>query len=455
MIYDAFRKTIAKHKLIEAGDKVLVAYSGGADSTTLLELLLRLRQELGFEIVVAHFNHKLRPSSDDDEQSVIQMAQNYKLPLLVGCKNVRSYAKRHRLNLEEAGRKLRYDFLKKTAAKIGATKIATGHTMTDQAETMLMRLMRGSGPQGLSGIAPMSEGILIRPLIEIERQNIESYIRAKGLDFSVDETNFDRRFLRNRIRLDLLPYLQKNFEPKIVLHLSRMASIFQEEEKYLEKISVEASQRAIFVRNGQSFLDRRYLSTLPDALARRCVRAFISKLKGNLRSISFTDVESVLNLGERKDLTLKKGLLLRREKDLIFLKEETSPKIRYNYSWKGKRPLILRVLGIKFRALRLKKKGPLPLGFDDNRRAFLDAAKLKFPLLVRSRKEGDKYQPLGAPGQKKLKEIMRAKGIPVSERERQPVFLSKKKIIWVLRLPVSEWFKVSEKTKDIFVIEKL
>jgi len=455
MIFDTFKKTIAKHKLIEAGDKVLVAYSGGADSTTLLDLLLRLRQELGFEIVVAHFNHKLRPSSDDDEQSAIQVTQKYELPLFVGCKNVRSYAKRHRLNLEEAGRKLRYDFLKKTAAKIGATKIATGHTMTDQAETLLMRLMRGSGPQGLSGIAPLSEGILIRPLIEIERQNIEAYITAQGLDFCIDETNFDRRFLRNRIRLDLLPYLQKNFEAKIVLHLSRLASIFQEEEKYLEKISEDAAQQAIFVRDGQSFLDRKYLSTLPDALARRCVRAFISRLKGDLKSISFTAVESVLNLGERKELTLKKGLLLRREKDLIFLKEETSPKIRYEYSWKGKRPFILRVLGMKFCAIRLRKKGPLPLEFDDKRRAFLDAAKLKFPLLVRSRKQGDRYQPLGAPGQKKLKEIMRAKGIPVSERERLPVFLSRGKIVWVLGLPVSEWFKVSEKTKDIFVIEKL
>jgi tRNA(Ile)-lysidine synthase len=455
MIFDTFKRTIAKHKLIEAGDKVLVAYSGGADSTTLLDLLLRLRQELGFEIVVAHFNHKLRPSSDDDEQFVIQAAQKYGLPLFVGSKNVRSYAKRHRFNLEEAGRKLRYIFLKKTAAKIGATKIATGHTMTDQAETLFMRLMRGSGPQGLSGIAPVSEGILIRPLIEIERQNIESYIKTKGLDFCVDETNFDRRLLRNRIRLDLLPYLQKNFEPKIVLHLGRLASIFQEEEKYLEKISEEAAQRAIFVRNGQSFIDRRYLSTLPDALARRCVRAFISRVKGDLRSISFTDVESVLNLGERKDLTLKKGLLLRREKDLVFLKEETSPKIPYEYSWKGKRPLILRVPGMKFRAQRLKKKGPLTLEFNDKRRSVLDGAKLKFPLLVRSRKEGDRYQPLGAPGQKKLKEIMRAKGIPVSEREKLPVFLSKKRIVWVLGLPVSERFKVRETTKDIFVIEKL
>jgi len=453
MIQETFKKTIREYNLLEKKDKILIAYSGGLDSTGLLSLLLELRKEWAFRLFLGHFNHKLRQSAEDDEDFVKQVAQKFSIPFFVDHKDVRSYAQSKRINLEEAGRKLRYDFLKKTALEIGKAKIATAHTMTDQAETFLMRLMRGSGLRGLGGIFPV-KGEIIRPLIQIEREEIELFLKKKKMPFRIDETNFDRRFLRNRIRLELIPYIRENYEPQIVSQLGRIASIIREENVFLEKIGKEKARGAILRKNNQHLLDSKSLSSLPKALARRVVQEFISDLKGDLREISFEDVESVLNLKEGKERPIKKDLVLRREQGLIFLKKKPHPKIRYEYSWNGKSPLEIRELKLRFMGKRIKR-GKSPLRFDDNTTAFLDLDKLRFPLLVRSRQDGDRYRPLGAPGMKKLKEIMRAKRIPLTERERRPVFLSGGEIVWILGLPVSEKFKVQEGSGNIFVINKL
>ncbi|TET70795.1 MAG: tRNA lysidine(34) synthetase TilS, partial [Candidatus Aminicenantes bacterium] len=410
MILDRIKKTIQEYKLLEKKDRILIAYSGGVDSTGLLNLLLELREGWFFELFLGHFNHKLRHTADEDEQFVRRIAQKYSLPIFVSSKDVRSYARAKKLNIEEAGRKLRYDFLKKTALKIGGAKIATGHTKTDQAETFLMRLMRGSGLRGLGGIFPLVEGMIIRPLIHVEHKDIEAYLKRKGIEFRIDESNLDRRFLRNRIRLDLIPYIQENFEPEIVSSLGRIASIIREEDSLLEKIAQETTKKAISKKNNQISLEVKPLSSLPRAMARRVVRDFISELRGNLREISFEDVESVLGLREGKEFPLRKDHILRREQGQIFLKSKVTPKIKYEYRWEGKGPLEIKELKLKFEGKKIKRGKSLSLDFDDQTSAFLDLGKLKFPLLVRNRSEGDRYQPLGAPGQKKLKEIMRAKG---------------------------------------------
>jgi tRNA(Ile)-lysidine synthase len=455
MILERVKKTIQEYQLLERKDRILVAYSGGIDSTGLLALLLELREEWSFELFLGHFNHKLRQTADEDEQFVKGVAKKYSLPLFVGSKDVRSQARKKKLNIEEAGRKLRYDFLKKTALKIGAAKIATGHTMTDQAETFLMRLMRGSGLRGLGGIFPLVEGTIVRPLIQVERSDIEAYLEKRGIEFRTDESNFDRRFLRNRIRLDLIPYIKQNFEPAIVSSLSRIASIIREEDSLLEKIVQEKIKKVVSKKKNLISLQVKPLSSLPRAMARRVVRDFISELRGNLREISFEDVESVLCLKEGKEFPLRKDHVLKREKNKIFLKSKVTTEIRYEYRWDGKAPLEIKELKLRFEGKKIKRRKSLPRDFDDQKRAFLDMEKLKFPLLVRNRREGNRYQPLGAPGQKKLKEIMRAKGIPLSERERRPIFLSGDEIIWILGLPVSEKFRVGEGTSDIFEIKKL
>ncbi len=449
------QKTIQKHGLLAAGDKVLVAYSGGPDSTALLALLLEYRRRYPVQLALAHFNHLLRRDAQKDEMFAFTMAQKYSLPLYLKKENIRDYAQKHGLNIEEAGRKRRYEFLKKTAVKIGATKIATGHTMTDQAETVLMRLLRGSGRRGLAGISPVVDGWIIRPLIEIERHEVEAYLRARGLPFRKDETNLDRRYFRNRVRLELIPYLKKNFGRRIVEQLSRLADIIRLEDEFLEKAGGPEIQKPLLKKNGKLCLETRALSRLPRGLARRAVRNYLASVKGDLRRISFADVESILCLKDGKELHLPGRLVLRRQNGLISSQEKRRAEARYKYSWDGRKTLGIKEIGVRFSGRKMANSGMSSLAFDNTARAYFDCDKLRFPLVVRSRQPGDYYRPLGAPGRSKLKEIMRSRRIPAGERSGYPVFLSGRTIVWVLGLPVAEDFKVTSKTKDIFAVERL
>ncbi len=349
---------------------------------------------------------------------------------------------------------MRYDFLRKTAEEKGCSKIATGHTLDDQAETVLMRLLRGSGRLGLGGISPAVEGKLIRPLIEVERRELLTYLENENIPYRVDESNFDRRFFRNRVRMELIPYLQKKFEPSIIPVLGKTASLFQQEEDWLQELAEKETGRSVSRKRDKITLNIISLSSFSRALKRRVIREYIRKLKGDLRDISFEDVESILNLQQGKAFHLKKNLILVREGNVIQLQGKKKPRISFEYSWDGKNPLKIKEIGLKFVGRTQRRSSFAVLDFDDKKQAFFDRAQVQFPLLIRCRREGDRYQPLGTPGAKKLKEIMRARRIPLSERDRRPVFLSRGEIIWVLGLPVSEKHKVSAKTKQVLTIRK-
>ncbi|HEX2694990.1 MAG TPA: tRNA lysidine(34) synthetase TilS, partial [Acidobacteriota bacterium] len=381
MIYKKFRKTVTRLRLIEPGDKVLVAFSGGQDSMALLELLLELRREMPIGIVVAHFNHKLRPGAGEDEAFAKAAARKRRLPVVTGSRNVRLYAKRRRLNLEEAARELRYEFLRKAARRVGATKIATGHTLTDQAETVLMRIVRGTGLQGLGGIPACPDGCLIRPLLEIERAETEAYLRRRGIPFRTDETNLDRRILRNRIRLETLPAFAR-VDPAVVRHLGRLSALARDEEELLGKVTATAWQE-LARREGEVFsLDAPALGELPRALARRVVRRFLSGLSGGLRGISFDDVEDVLALKDGKEKPLGKWRVIRRETGRLFLKRPgmCAAKGPFEVHWDGDGTLkIPGVLG-RFRATTIERKGGNFPAFNDRKRVLLKAASLEFPL---------------------------------------------------------------------------
>jgi tRNA(Ile)-lysidine synthase len=454
MLLEKVKKTIQNHGLFHKEDKILIAYSGGVDSTALLHLFLELQKEWPLELFLGHFNHKLRQNAEADERFVRDTARKLSLPLFVEHGDVRARAEAMKQNIEETGRQLRYEFLNQKAAEIGGAKIATGHTLTDQAETLLMRLMRGSGLRGLAGIYPVVDERLVRPLLEVEREDIEAYLKEKKIAYRTDESNFDRRFLRNRIRLELLPYIRKNFEPAIVRQLGRMASIIREEDILLEEMAREKAKEAVKKKSHRVSLEQLSLSSIPRALARRVIRNFISELRGSLRRISFEDVESILSLDEGKEYSLKEDVVLRREKNQIILKKKAAP-VQYEYEWEGKGVLELQELGLTFKGKKTTRENIPVLRSDDQTRAFLDFGKLRFPLTVRNRREGDRYHPLGAPGRKKVKEIFRSKGIPLAERERHPVFLSGNEIVWILGLPVSEKFKIEEETSDVFEIKKL
>jgi tRNA(Ile)-lysidine synthase len=455
-LFAAFRAAAVGGGLVVPGDRVLAAVSGGPDSVALAVLLLKLREEMPLEVRLAHFNHRLREEAAGDESFVREMADSRVLALEVGSADVRAYAAAKKLNLEEAGRDLRYAFLRRAAAAAGATKIATGHTMTDQAETVLMRLMRGAGIGGLAGIAPVVTGErcpIVRPLLGIAGPDLRAWLESRGLPFREDASNRDRRFLRNRIRAELLPTLERRYEPRIVEHLARLATIAREEDELLDGFVRELAD-AFILRQGRTIsLDMKTLPLLFPALARRVGREFLRQLLGDLRGVTYEDVASLCALGEGKELALRKGLVLRREAGRIGPRPR-SPKTRpFRILWDGRGVLPVPAAGLALVGERRKMAGGAlrPAG-DDASGAVLDAGKLSFPLIVRNRRPGDLYRPLGAPGRKKLKEILRAKGIPVAARDLLPVIVSGGQIVWAPGLAVAERFKVGEGTRTVFTI---
>ncbi len=442
--------------MIVPGDHVLAAISGGPDSVALAALLLKLREEMPLEVRLAHFNHRLRDEAPEDERFVRELARRWVLPLTVGSAEVRTHASRRKINLEDAGRDLRYRFLRRAAAAAGATKIATGHTMTDQAETVLMRLMRGTGLSGLAGIAPIVPGPpcpLVRPLLAIPGPDLRAWLDAEGLPFREDASNRDCRFLRNRIRAELLPELARRYEPQIVSHLARLAGIVREDDELLHGFVRELADEFILRTGRDITLDLKTLPLLLPALARRVVREFLREVAGSLRDISYEDVGSLLALGEGKELTIRKGLVLRREGGRVGPKKRTTPIGSYETRWDGRGELALAAAGLRLKGTLRKAGGSLrSLKADDRAGAHLDADQLVFPLTVRNRRPGDLYRPIGAPGRKKLKEILRAKRVPVAGRDRLPVIVSGNEIVWVPGLPVGERFKVTDDTSSVFLI---
>ncbi len=316
--YRKFRASVLEQKLIGPGQTVLVACSGGPDSMALLHLSLELGTDEGFATAAAHFHHGLRPRATADERFVQTAAFKLDLPYFAGRGDVRALASARGLGIEEAGRLARYAFLERAAVEAGAARIATGHTLNDQAETVLLRLLRGTGPMGLSGI-PVKRGLtIVRPLLGLERREILSYLTDRGIAFRHDETNRDTDILRNRVRHRLIPYLERGFEPAIVRSLARLARIAADEEAWLD---ATAASRLKKMRGGtpaSPTLDAAALRRLPPALARRVVRAFVLLIKGDLRNVSLDDVEAIRALGEGKRLTLWKGLTIgRREGRLV------------------------------------------------------------------------------------------------------------------------------------------
>jgi tRNA(Ile)-lysidine synthase len=271
-------------------------------------------------------------------------------------------------------------------------------------------------------------------------------------EFRDDKSNRDRRYLRNRIRWDLLPVLTKDYEPQLISRIGRLTELLRSEEELLDSLATQVEAAAILDREGQIHLDIRILSQQPKALQRRLIRRFLERLRGDLRGITFTDVETIRGLKEGKEFSLEEGLVLKRIQGIVRMKPSPKPPLTNATMWDGVSLLRFPELDLEVRGKAGSREESGSLSSDDQTLAVLDAGKLPFPLCVRSRRDGDRYRPLGAPGRAKLKEIFRAKGIPPDERDRKPVFLSGDEIVWVQGLPVAHKFRVTETTTSVFRI---
>ena len=232
-------EAIKQHNMIESGDKIVLGVSGGPDSICMLEILNKIKTKLNFEIVVAHINHMIREEAGEDEEYVLEFCKNKKIECYIKKINVLEFSKTEKISTEEAGRKVRYDFFEEILKKTGSNKIATAHTANDNAETVLMNIIRGSGTSGLKGIEA-KRGIYIRPLINCIREQIEEYCEQNKLNPRIDKTNMENIYTRNKVRNLLIPYIKKEFNPNIIEGVNRLSDIAKQENEYFEKVTEDA-----------------------------------------------------------------------------------------------------------------------------------------------------------------------------------------------------------------------
>jgi tRNA(Ile)-lysidine synthase len=431
---------IQEHDLCKPGDRLVVAYSGGADSTALLDILASLP---GYDLtlVMAHLNHLLRgDASEEDEIVARSAAVRYGCRFVTASVDVASLAKQKGLSLEEAGREARYTFFYEVAGKYSAAAVALGHHKDDQAETVLMRLLRGAGGSGLSGMRPERERhFIVRPLLCLTRQEIEVYLRKAGLTWREDGSNSDKRFLRNRIRHELLPYLE-TFNPDIVECLNRTAEVLAADEDLLDIATRSAFQFCFRItpRGAEGSVES--LRSEPSGLRKRLYRKAIESVKGDLRRISFIHLAETdgLMAGSRPngELTLPSGVRVIRSYDsLVFTLQQDD-------SFPAEYELVLDCPGtyeLPCGSILLVEvyDGPMPVGGSNGACEFIFPKRV-LPLKVRYFRNGDRMIPVGMNGHKKLKNLFIDRKIPQQQRRRIPLVVDRDEIVWVCGVQATE-----------------
>lgn len=297
MLEDKVLNTIKRYEQIKSGDTIVVGVSGGPDSICLLNVLKNLQNELKINIVVAHINHMIRKEAESETVFVQDFCKQRNIKCFVKKADVLQIAKEKKLGTEEVGRKIRYDFFEEVKNIVGGNKIATAHNANDNAETVLMNFLRGSGSTGLKGIEPIRDNKLIRPIIECTRQEIEQYCNEKGLNPKYDKTNQENIYTRNKIRNMLIPYIQENFNPNIIETINRMSNLIATDEMYFKSI-VKQSYKETFISRTEKeiILDLKKFNVLEKVIKSRLIIYTINELLGTTNGIEKIHIEDVIKL---------------------------------------------------------------------------------------------------------------------------------------------------------------
>ena len=297
MLEDKVLNTIKRYEQIKSGDTIVVGVSGGPDSICLLNVLKNLQNELKINIVVAHINHMIRKEADSETEFVQDFCEQRDIKCFVKKADVLQIAKEKKLGTEEVGRKIRYDFFEEVKNLVGGNKIATAHNANDNAETVLMNFLRGSGSTGLKGIEPIRDNKLIRPIIECTRQEIEQYCNEKGLNPKYDKTNQENIYTRNKIRNMLIPYIQDNFNPNIIETINIMSNLIATDEMYFKSI-VKQSYKETFISRTEKeiILDLKKFNVLEKVIKSRLIIYTINELLGTTNGIEKIHIEDVIKL---------------------------------------------------------------------------------------------------------------------------------------------------------------
>ena len=460
MLFKQVKRTIDRYHLLKKDDRLIVGVSAGVDSMVLLHLLNVYREAFDLSLIVAHVNHGLRPEESEKEAELVQKeSERLGLPFEYGQFNVKEFQKLGGLSPQDAARRIRFHFFNDLLQKHHAQKIVLGHNADDQVETVLLRLMRGSGLQGLKGMLPVREGKVIRPLIEVWREEIESFAIGKKIPFLLDSSNLKEEYLRNRIRLTLIPLVEREYQPNFKEILLRTSIILREENDYLERGANEAYQKIVQEeKDTLSFKFSEYHS-LHQAIRWRVIRKMLECIDARgmvVEEGEWSEVHKIYQKLHKPSpsflLGLPHGIRVEKRYGIVLLgKGEVKPfppfEVELNSPGRtfieeiGKEVVIEETNRDKFR----NYNGP-------PNTALMDYENLQFPLKMRNFRPGDRFHPLGAKGTQKLKEFFIDHKVPRFERPNVPLLISREMIAWIVGYRIDERVKVTEKTKKVLKV---
>jgi len=454
MVYPKVKKIIEEYSMFSPGDKILVGVSGGPDSVCLLHILDRCRKEMALSLHIVHINHGIRKrESKREEKFVTLLAGRMGLPITVKSINVPSYARKKKLTVEEAARDMRYRVLERLAGRLNAKKIALGHTASDQVETVLMHLLRGSGPQGLSGIPPLRKlgrAEIVRPLIEISREEISGYLKENNLKFCLDSSNRKTEYFRNKIRLKLLPLLRKNYNRNIEGALLRLSEILKEENAYWERVVERVLHEVVSWKSGKILVDFKRFLRYNVVVQRRVLYRLFSGI------VSLYQIETIRNLARKssqgKRIYLGNRFSVRKEGDFLIFSSSPERKLKeFNYPIRvpGKNEIDGLNLTLNTRIVDFR-----PVSDGNVNIVYFDIDKIDSrKLIMRNRREGDRFKPFGLRGTKKLSDFFIDRKIPRRLRDRVPLLVDGNDILWVVGIRRADKARITEDTRKILEVQ--
>ncbi len=449
--FNRFENFIGKYQLVSENDKIIVAVSGGIDSTVLLDLMMDLKDRLNLEIAVAHINHKLRgEESEEDEAFVKKLADNYGIECFVHCANTKAFMVEHKTSLQVGAREIRYKFFQTVKILKNFTKIATAHNANDNAETVLFNLLRGSGTSGLGGI-PVKRGDIIRPLLFAERKDIEQYAKLKSLQFRLDSSNTKDYYTRNLIRHSLLPQIQEKINPSAVNTLNRTAAIFQEFSSFINhEVGILYSNVAKNFGDEKLVLDifklKNSLLFIQENTIMKALKDFVH---GEVEHTKVHAIMDLINSETGSSIEIGNEVVVYRDRyNLVFIKElkETADFVAEIIPGK-KNEFDEFYLNTEFVERNDVHFSLSPVV------EFVDADLAGEAFILRSWHPGDSFIPIGMKGHKKVSDFLVDSKIPIYQKNNVLVLASKAGIIWVCGLRVDDRFKITENTRRILKLE--
>lgn len=447
---------IKENSMFDKGDKVIVAFSGGPDSTCLLYILNNFKEELGITIVGAHLNHCLRgEEADKDEEYAKEICDSLNIDFYSEKVDVHRISKEKNLSCEMAGREARYGFFEELMVKLNANKVALAHNANDQAETILMRIMRGTGIEGIVGIRPVRDKIYVRPILRLSRKKIEKYCLGNNINPRIDKSNLENVYARNKVRLELIPYMEENFNKDIIKTLNRLSDIVKKDNEYLENISEKECKKHCEIGQQRVIINKAAFGE-HEAILSRVIRSALLAVNHNLYNFEKVHIYNIIELQKHetgKSIMLPQNIIVENcyGNIHIYIYVKTTEANNNQYSLNINQENFIQSLN-KVVKIDVKPRLQFTEFKENDCTKYFDYDKIKKPIIFRYRKDGDRFIPLGMKGNKKIKDLFIDLKIPKAQRNTVPLICFGDDIAWVVGYRVSEKFKVSKDTKNILQI---